>query len=63
MHESEAWERYEAARREAEGAPTLSAAATRRRQALREAQAEDCAAGYHEDPDNSGFCIRCGAAK
>jgi len=29
--------------------------------ALREVQAEWCASGSHEDPDNSGCCIRCDA--
>lgn len=22
---------------------------------------ERCSRGYHDDPDNSGLCIRCGA--
>ena len=29
--------------------------------ALREVQAEDCARGWYEDPDNSGRCIHCHA--
>lgn len=57
----QAWKNYEQAKRASEGAPTLSDLAGQRRKALRRAYALDCEAGFHDDPDNSGFCIRCGA--
>jgi len=57
---ADAWQRYEAARQAAEGAPTLSDVADESRRALRAAQAADCNAGYHDDPDHTGVCIRCG---
>lgn len=63
-HNSEldaAWARYEVAKLAAEGKPTLSPEADERRQALRDLQRLQCLAGYHEDPDKSGMCIRCSA--
>lgn len=56
-----AWVRYEAAARAAYGKPTLSLEADECRAALRELNRLRCVAGYHEDPDNSGMCIRCSA--
>lgn len=41
--------------------PDLRPVTSERVEQLRAARRQRCADGYHDDPDNSGLCILCGA--